>query len=420
MIIDHKPSKDELESSFRKNVCNRNKELRALIRAVINCPSNAILALDGDWGSGKTFLIRQLELLWNDDSFKFSDNSLQDEEYRSFRNNLIPFYYNAWENDYYNDPSQSLLLSLTQSLNEKQNIIQKSERNLVNKIKFKDFIENISHELISTDSDELDIIQSAKQIKTIRGRINRIIGSEAGFGADRKLLFIIDDLDRCNPQFAVKLLEYVKTGFEDQRVIFLIATNYLELGNIVRGYYGGQINGHQYLDRFFDLKISVGSYDIESYVRHKSQGAFNNYPALDVACHLNLSMREANRYMTLISMYDSYLKNDYFVRDKKFHDVCRFVFIPIFSGYRIKRYETYIELSTGNGFSALSEYVKTDTEMMAYTKRVLSDEPQTNDDVLLRNLEKYYERLFKRDADNKVVADGFWDILNITSSSIDY
>ena len=40
-----------------------------------------------------------------------------------------------------------------------------------------------------------------------------------------KLVIFIDELDRCNPSFAIKLLERIKHFFYDDRFIFVFSTD---------------------------------------------------------------------------------------------------------------------------------------------------------------------------------------------------
>lgn len=57
------------------------------------------IAIDGDWGSGKTWILDALE------------SQLSNDEY-------LIFHYNAWENDFYEEPLVALLSVMLESLRQ--------------------------------------------------------------------------------------------------------------------------------------------------------------------------------------------------------------------------------------------------------------------------------------------------------------
>ena len=69
---------------------------------------------------------------------------------------------------------------------------------------------------------------------------------------DRPLVVFIDELDRCRPDFAVNALERVKHVFDVPSLVFVMAVNRRELANVVKSFYGCG-DGEKYLEKFFDL-----------------------------------------------------------------------------------------------------------------------------------------------------------------------
>lgn len=69
-----------------------------------------------------------------------------------------------------------------------------------------------------------------------------------------RLVFIIDELDRCRPTFALSLLETVKHFFDVEGVVFLLVTNLQQLEKSVEFAYGAGIDARGYLDKFFHLR----------------------------------------------------------------------------------------------------------------------------------------------------------------------
>lgn len=425
MIPDRPATDEELLNSIKRNVCNRNKDLASLIK-IINYASrdNAIIALDGEWGSGKTFLIKQLELIWKRDDNPLSNEAITDDDLNVLRNKIVPFYYNAWENDYSTDASQSLLMALSESLIENKSIIEKSERKLMQSVDIKSFIKNKTNGLINLQNaesgrNEAEYAPEVNKAKKLRKIISEMIDKKLQLRDGCKLLFIIDDLDRCKPSYALNLIESIKNCLNNDRIVFLVATNFSELGKIVKGYYGGYIDGYQYLDRIFDLMIKINDIDQESYIRYRMP-RLETYAIKNIAVGLKLNMRELNRLLNIVSLYESYLENSYvFTRDQKFHNICRYIFMPLFVGYKIKKYGNYEELTSGTGYKIISNYLSKNKEMRRYAIRLTEASPEEAKKID-SIIENYYNKLFSDDNTDMIEANqSFWNVLNLMSSSLD-
>ena len=78
-------------------------------------------------------------------------------------------------------------------------------------------------------------------------------------------MIFIDELDRCNPSFAVQLLEQVKHYLVDERITFVFSVNLNQLQHTIKHHYGTEFDACRYLDRFFDLRIALPPADINSF-----------------------------------------------------------------------------------------------------------------------------------------------------------
>ena len=93
-------------------------------------------------------------------------------------------------------------------------------------------------------------------------------------GGGHPLVFIVDELDRCRPDFALDLLEKIKHLFSVPNVCFLVVTNLDQFGAVVQRAYGYDKEAASvYLDKFFhhifrlpELKGDRGQSPV--YVRH--------------------------------------------------------------------------------------------------------------------------------------------------------
>ena len=90
----------------------------------------------------------------------------------------------------------------------------------------------------------------------------------------RKLVFIVDELDRCRPPFALSLLERIKHIFSVENVCFVLVAHLPELAKVVESNYG-IADGDRYLDKFYQFRVRLPELPQgrrggrrETYVRH--------------------------------------------------------------------------------------------------------------------------------------------------------
>ena len=108
-----KPSHDNLLNTLVNDSIGRNKDV-FLFADIINSISDACsIALDGSWGSGKTFFVKQTKMLL--EAHNPFVNVLNDDDRATiisactFRKDVdfepqVCVYYDAWENDNDNEP----------------------------------------------------------------------------------------------------------------------------------------------------------------------------------------------------------------------------------------------------------------------------------------------------------------------------
>ncbi|MFS8042352.1 P-loop NTPase fold protein [Xanthobacter sp. AM33] len=74
------------------------------------------------------------------------------------------------------------------------------------------------------------------------------------------LVFILDELDRCRPPFALDLLETIKHLFSVDNVHFVLSANLNQLEASVKFSYGSEIDAKLYLQKFYNFSISFPTY----------------------------------------------------------------------------------------------------------------------------------------------------------------
>lgn len=110
-------TEDNLTNSIEKDYLGRNKKLDKLITILNSLNSNIVISIDGNWGTGKTIFVKQLELI----NKKGNLNALNEDSVKKFINDYSVFYYNAWENDMHDSPLLSLIYNLINNYPKEKN-----------------------------------------------------------------------------------------------------------------------------------------------------------------------------------------------------------------------------------------------------------------------------------------------------------
>ena len=85
------------------------------------------------------------------------------------------------------------------------------------------------------------------------------------------LLIFVDELDRCRPDYAIKLLEQMKHLFSVPGVIFVLAINGEQLNHSIRAVYGAGFDSARYLRRFIDFDIRLPRGDVAAMTAQRAQ-----------------------------------------------------------------------------------------------------------------------------------------------------
>ena len=108
--------------------------------------------------------------------------------------------------------------------------------------------------------------ETKEELKRALARLSAKVVEETG----NPLVFIIDELDRCRPTFAIELLERVKHIFDVQDIVFVLGINRDELCNSLKSVYG-EIEAGTYLRRFFDMEFNLPLVDSEQFTEYLMQ-----------------------------------------------------------------------------------------------------------------------------------------------------
>lgn len=89
-----------------------------------------------------------------------------------------------------------------------------------------------------------------KQLKLLKQALIKDANSD-------RVVIIIDELDRCHPDYAIAVLEALKLVFNQSGFVFCLMVNSDYLENLAQHRFGVSRNDEKYLDKFVDLRLSL-------------------------------------------------------------------------------------------------------------------------------------------------------------------
>jgi len=111
---------------------------------------------------------------------------------------------------------------------------------------------------------ELNEIRDA--IGSLRESLEALASKLKEKGLKTPIIIIVDELDRCRPNYAIRMLEEIKHIFSCPNVCFLLGINSKQLSRAMSAEYGANFDGAGYLDRFIDRYFSLPYPDIYTFV----------------------------------------------------------------------------------------------------------------------------------------------------------
>ena len=242
-----------------------------LINFIKSMGTPITIALQGEWGSGKTSLMNSLKYSLCDDT-------------------TAPFFgiwINTWQFALLNSPSQAVLSILESIINQigtltnddkfwdehKKVLIGLFKRLVVVGTKVATSTigldaDGIKEEMFNGDANENSNVEQLKN--EVVSLINKVMEKNK----DKKgFIFFIDDLDRIDPPLAVEILELLKNLFDLEHCVFVLAIDYDVVIKGLKPKFGELTsqNEHEFrsfFDKIIQLPFSmpVASYTIDTFL----------------------------------------------------------------------------------------------------------------------------------------------------------
>jgi hypothetical protein len=273
----------------------------------------------------------------------------------------VSVYYDSWENDNDEDPVLSLVYSILQGV-ERDYSLKKGADCLQIAANILEFFSGKKWTQLINSFKSVDPLQELKKEKGVQEMIQEFLDSLLLEKGNRLVVFI-DELDRCKPDYAVRLLERIKHYFSNDRITYVFSVNINELQHTIKQYYGSDFNASKYLDRFFDLRISLPPADLGRY--YQSLNFNGSHYTYDIICDAviktyHFELREIAKYlrMTKIAAYEpthESRKYDFSFSDGRGLQYGLIHVVPIMIGLKICDSCRYSDFINGKDYTPLKE-----------------------------------------------------------------
>lgn len=249
--------------------------LENIIIQKTNAHEGFSFAIDGKWGCGKSWIIKELE--------------------KKLEPRYFVVHYNCWENEYYEEPLVAILSVIVDKLNQLQETLPDDNKKSAVKIAitfltkvisiiiknktgidFDDIVESGKNAV--AEDKELDISKDFDKNQPLKRALDivrdNLLKLKLEFGG---VVFIVDELDHCLPEYAIKVMQRLHhicfdTTSDKYMFIQLAAINKSELLGSIAKTFGREFNLKQ---KYTAADTKPGSIVYENF--DECQIQFGNY-----------------------------------------------------------------------------------------------------------------------------------------------
>ncbi len=253
------------------DILNRGKFVDDLLQVMENISDNkasTCFALNGAWGSGKSFVL---------DMFEEKLGEFQSEETSTDKYFIIR--YNSWQYDYYEEPLVAIVSTMISTIEKKTKLFPdcKEKREILGMLKATGVSLLSLGNAVVKEKTGMDFQKAYETV--LKGKkdgaeaYEKIHEYDVYFGFNKVMdelitllqelaekytvTIIVDELDRCLPEYAIKILERLHHLTENNNnTIMIIAVDKKQLMSSVKQIFGFE-SPEKYLEKFFNFEIKL-------------------------------------------------------------------------------------------------------------------------------------------------------------------
>lgn len=371
--VDEEPTPEAIEDALTQDPLHRKREIEDFLKMLIAVEPPYTFVIDAPWGSGKTFFVKQVaRALQMANPALNPDSAKPNATFEIITEELIetpcfPIYFNAWEDDHFDNPILPILASIANAVG-KESVKEGKDfgKGVIGVLEAAASLIGYSGD-INGAIDKFsgaDFLARYKEEKELRGKIDELIKTNLPEVANRAVIFI-DELDRCRPEFAIKVLEQTKNLFQQEKTVVVYSTDITQLAHSLQGVYGPKFEGRKYLERFYDKRLELDPIKPADYLLYK--GVSTNYGYAqsyinitnELLSNKQASLRTCNRLTDPIKKQLDYIETHPGFygngRARLFPNLCLLPALNVLAYYEPL---TWYEVKTNANYSAVYEFAK--------------------------------------------------------------
>lgn len=223
------------DDPFGNDQLSREESVKSLCRVIENAAGPLVVSVEGAYGTGKSAFLRMCAA------------HLKKPEAHTVE-------FNAWQQGHTGRPLIDLVAALTAALDDEDSwdSVKETAKQIgwrAAAILSKGLIARNESADASAFDDWLDIECNVSKFKaSLCAQIDVLKG---------KLVVFVDELDRCEPTYALDLLNKARHLFDVPNVVIVFGVNRAELGHAVETHYGADCDVDGYLRCFVDLSVQL-------------------------------------------------------------------------------------------------------------------------------------------------------------------
>lgn len=227
-------------------------EVARIHRRILACSAPHVLGVHGEWGSGKTSFMRQVQFslggeMPSDASVDSASAPFDAAAKAALQEQVVTIWFDAWRYQNEAAPVVALLHEMRRQMARLPSVIEKFKK--LGSIATASLLDGLSDvakligiegmpgvEKIEKRADkwEQEHYSVALNTNSIREHLQQTIECLLPDKDNARVIIFIDDLDRCNPKAAMRLLEGLKIYMSIPRCVFVLGMNERILVDAIR------------------------------------------------------------------------------------------------------------------------------------------------------------------------------------------
>ena len=401
-------------TSEEEDLLEISKYVKGLGKFIRECQTPMSIAIQGDWGTGKTSTLNLLK---------------KDLEADKATNGIQCVFFNTWQYSQFN-MEDSLYVSFVHNLVKQCGGNDEILRTVAAFGKLA-FFKAVDWRFGTNASEILDGFEKARkeQMESVSKLQENFANLVKKTG--KRLVIFIDDLDRLNPEVAVELLEIIKLFVNVENSIFVLAIDYEVVVTGVRKKYGENLSEEKcrnFFDKIIQLpfKMPVERYNLTELVRKAVQEQTHmtdegvNIVAEFISDVMGTNPRTFKRLVNAFFLINSVneIGEEAESKTKEINDVLMFCSLCI-QMCLPKLYELMVTASTKKQLKELLE-VKAAEEIRAYVTNYLIDMEGTDKEFneITKGIRLFHEEVLNPVSEKfkeEIVLESLFGLLAVTS-----